>query len=730
MLSAPSGSTSVTALTTLVQQIAANNGNDVAAAIQQVNAAFGLGASADPTQTNPILAAQAGSNAGVQLFAATAQAQNTLTLLNASGGTNATAALAQAITNLSSGQTLDLTDPTTLTNIATSAGVDPTTAAAAASIASASNSAVQQQVASTTDPTALLTNITAVSIATQGSAAQQLAQSIGNSDALNNTVNNFTGDNLSSQVRKATNQVGNLSPVSLSPGTGAVGVGRVVQVTLQLADPITVDTTNGSPTLALNVGEAATYDAGLSRPTALVFDYTVQAGDNTSQLETTAAGVALNGATIIDNLTSSPADLSGAVSAVPAGDLVVDTIGPVATPASLTVAGNGPATAIGITAPRDPLAVTITVTGVPTNGTVFLSNGTTPVIVSEALTVDQLTGLQFRPMPGVSNVGSSLTYIATDAAQNSTAGAAALTVGPQAGSAPAQLSGTGLTDLLLTNNNTGGLVLAEISGGQLGYTQIGGLGPEWEFEGTGAFLGDGREGFLLWNSLSGGIVVGEAVNGTAQYTMVAGIGPEWQFEGSGPFLGQPTSDFLLWNSSNGGVVVGALSNGTVQYSQIGSVGSEWQFEGTGNYLGDGAVGFLIWSDNDHSIVVGEDVGGQAQYASVGAIGSEWTFVGSGNVLGHGQDDFLIYDTNNGSVFAGEVVNGAVQFTELGGFGPEWQVVGTGNFDGASAAEIMLHNSTNGDLAIGQVSGGSISYTSVGGVGPEWNFHASHAATLP
>ncbi len=727
-LAAPSGATSVTALTTLVQQIADNNGHDVAAAIQQVNAAFGLGSSVDPTQINPIVATQAGSSGGAQLFAATAQAQNTLTLLNASGGSNSTAALAQAISDLSSGQTLDLTDLTTLTNIATSAGVDPTTAGAAASIASASNSAVQQQVASTSDPNALLANITAVSIATQGNAAQQLSQSIGNSASLNDAINNFTGDNLSAQINSAMERVGNLSPVSLTPGTGAVGAGQVVQVTLQLADPVTVDTTNGTPTLALNVNEVATYDAGLSRLTALVFDYTVQAGDNTSGLQTTAAGVALNGATITDNLTSNAADLSGAVSAVPAGDLVVDTIAPVTTPALLTVAGNGPATVIGIAAPTDPLPLTITITGFPTDGTIFLADGVTPVTAADMLTVAQFKGLVFQPTPGVANVSSSLSYLATDAAQNSTAGTVTLSVGPQAGTAPAQLSGTGLSDLLLTNNNNGALVLAEMAGGQLGYTQIGGLGPEWQFEGTGAFLGDGRDGFLLWNSTSGGIAVGEDIGGTAQYTVLPGIGPEWQFEGSGPFLGQPTSDFLLWNSTNGGIVVGAVSSGAVQYTQIGSVGSEWQFAGTGNYLGDGAAGFLMWNNNDHSIVIGEDVGGQAGYTPVGAIGSEWNFVGSGNFLGHGQDDFLIYDTNDGSVFAGEVVNGAAQFTELGGFGPEWQVVGTGNFDGQSSAEIMLHN-TNGGLAIGQVSGGSLSYTPVGGVGPEWNLHASHAATL-
>ena len=54
------------------------------------------------------------------------------------------------------------------------------------------------------------------------------------------------------------------------------------------------------------------------------------------------------------------------------------------------------------------------------------------------------------------------------------------------------------SDLLMTNDNTRALVLDVVSSGQEGYQQIGGLGLEWQFEGTGAFPGDGREGLLLW----------------------------------------------------------------------------------------------------------------------------------------------------------------------------------------------------------------------------------------
>ncbi len=435
-LTAPTGATAVTALTTLVQQIAANNGNDVTAAVQQVNAAFGLDPSLDPTQLNPILATQAGTSGGAQLFAATAQAQNTLTLLNASGGSNSTVALAQAIANLSSGQTLDLTDPTTLTNIATSAGVDPTTAGATAAVASASNSAVQQQVASTTDPTTLLNNITAVSIVTQGVAAQQLSQSIGNASALSNAVGNFTGSNLNNQVSTSLSQVGTFSALSTNPDSGSVGVGRTVLITLNLAAPVSVDTTNGTPTLALNDGAVATYDAGRSTSTALVFDYTVQAGENTPRLATTAAGISFNGATVTGSF-SGPADLSGAVSATPAGTLIVDTTAP-ATPGAPVLDG---ASSYG--SPTSGIAISLTPSfvGVAEAGaTVTLLDGTIEVGTA---TAGSNGSYSVSPALGETLGSHSFSVTATDPAGNvsPTSSATTITIAPNVPSITGTVAG-------------------------------------------------------------------------------------------------------------------------------------------------------------------------------------------------------------------------------------------------------------------------------------------------
>jgi hypothetical protein len=100
----------------------------------------------------------------------------------------------------------------------------------------------------------------------------------------------------------ATVQIG---PASVQPhilaanGRSELKTGQTVQLILGTGQA-TVDTAGGSPTLALNDGGTATYDAAASQPGfSLVFDYTVAAGDHTAALA--IAGVSLNGATIRDS---------------------------------------------------------------------------------------------------------------------------------------------------------------------------------------------------------------------------------------------------------------------------------------------------------------------------------------------------------------------------------------------------------------------------------------------
>ena len=125
-----------------------------------------------------------------------------------------------------------------------------------------------------------------------------------------------------------------ITAIATTPGSGSLGAGQVVAINLTASEAVTV--TGGTPTLTLNDGGTATYDAVHSTATNLIFNYTVQSGQNTADL--TVTGSALNGATIAD-LAGNSASLAGAVGN-PAGILQIDTTAPTIT-AVATTPGSG-----------------------------------------------------------------------------------------------------------------------------------------------------------------------------------------------------------------------------------------------------------------------------------------------------------------------------------------------------------------------------------------------------
>jgi autotransporter passenger strand-loop-strand repeat protein len=101
--------------------------------------------------------------------------------------------------------------------------------------------------------------------------------------------------------------VATVASVSASPSTGDLTTGASVTLTLTMSKAVTVS--GGTPSLSLNDGGIATYDATHSTSTALIFDYTVQSGQSVSALAVTAFNA--NGATIQDT-TGNNANFSGA----------------------------------------------------------------------------------------------------------------------------------------------------------------------------------------------------------------------------------------------------------------------------------------------------------------------------------------------------------------------------------------------------------------------------------
>ena len=91
-----------------------------------------------------------------------------------------------------------------------------------------------------------------------------------------------------------------ITGVGASTADGSYSAGQTITLTVDFSSAVTVDTTNGTPTLALDGGGSATYTGG-SGGTTLTFSYVVGAGQNSADLDYLSSGaLALNGATITD----------------------------------------------------------------------------------------------------------------------------------------------------------------------------------------------------------------------------------------------------------------------------------------------------------------------------------------------------------------------------------------------------------------------------------------------
>ena len=144
------------------------------------------------------------------------------------------------------------------------------------------------------------------------------------------------------------------SGTGITAGNGDLNAGHDVFLTVTLDEAAIV---TGTPKLLLNDGGVANYVSG-SGTAALVFKYTVAAGDNTADLAVTA--VDLNGGTVRDG-NGTNADLSAAA-ANPAGILQIDTLAP-GTPAVALTHDTGVSGSDGLTS--DP---TFTATGAEAGG--------------------------------------------------------------------------------------------------------------------------------------------------------------------------------------------------------------------------------------------------------------------------------------------------------------------------------------------------------------------------
>ncbi|HVA31253.1 MAG TPA: FN3 associated domain-containing protein, partial [Gaiellaceae bacterium] len=157
--------------------------------------------------------------------------------------------------------------------------------------------------------------------------------------------------------------------VTTTTATGSYNAGTVIPITVNFSENVTV---TGTPTLALDTAPAenATYASG-SGTSALVFDYTVTAGDTTAALDYAAtSSLSLSGGAIQDvaanNATLTLPAVGGGSSLSPAKTITIDTTAPTVIGAVTTTTATGSYNAGTVIPITVNFSENVTVTGTPT----------------------------------------------------------------------------------------------------------------------------------------------------------------------------------------------------------------------------------------------------------------------------------------------------------------------------------------------------------------------------
>ncbi|NIE74160.1 DUF4347 domain-containing protein [Pantoea sp. Ap-967] len=112
------------------------------------------------------------------------------------------------------------------------------------------------------------------------------------------------------------------------PSPGAYNAGDVLRFTVNASEPVVVDTSTGTPRLAVNIGGVtryATYVSG-SGTSALVFEYSIQPGNNSTSGISLGASIDLDGGSLTDAAGNAMnLALNGAGSGA---GIIVDTVAP------------------------------------------------------------------------------------------------------------------------------------------------------------------------------------------------------------------------------------------------------------------------------------------------------------------------------------------------------------------------------------------------------------------
>jgi hypothetical protein len=506
--------------------------------------------------------------------------------------------------------------------------------------------------------------------------------------------------------------------------TGEVQTGRTVNIVVTLNQALVLNASGGPPTLRLNNGGTATYDAGDSNLSAgkLAFDYTATTAGSTPDL--TVMDLILPSGTTLRDTGGNNANLSGAtyiatglqIGAVTATDIYT-----------------------GLTTARTGNEVKLTIeTSAPVN--VNTSGGLPTLALNDggSATYDQTAS-----EPGSDilvfdyNVGSDDQTVNLMATGLSNAAAITDAHGNEADLSGALQTGTGLsinspfTAELVTSLQTGTITLGRTITLTLTMSEALAstvVAPTLTLnDGGTAYFSAQSSNSLSFTytvapgdhtsdlevtqvNLNGGTLIdssGYNADFSAALSKPTGIKVTASPTPS-DFLGNGTSDVLYRGDASGDTGFYRVTSGAnVGWVDIGASSTAYTIVGTGDFYGDGTTDILYRSaatgdTGFYQINNGANVG----WRDVGASSTAYGVVGVGDFTGNGIDDILFRDNATGDTGFYTVSNGAnVGWVDVGGSSTAYSVVGVGDFFGNGTDDILFRDNATGDTGFYTISNG-------------------------
>jgi autotransporter passenger strand-loop-strand repeat protein len=511
--------------------------------------------------------------------------------------------------------------------------------------------------------------------------------------------------------------------------TGVTVPQGIVGLALHMSEAVTVNTTTGTPTLTLNDGSTATYDAAESTSTELVFDRDIEPYFQASNLAVTQ--VNLNGTTVQD-VNGYNADFSGALnvgtgiqetasvavlSSVAAVATFVDNGAPVQLAPALTLADTTSGT-------LDFAEVSVSTVD---NGTAFpaddilAANTAGTAITANYDSVDEILFLSGtdtladyqRVLRSVtfSTLGEDPTISGADQTRT-----VSWTVNENPNPSITTVNIIPSTEILFRDNTTGDTGFYQMINGALaGWQDVGASSPAYSAVGTGDFTGTDTDDILYRNNSTGDTGFYTVSNGAnTGWSDIGASSTAYSIVGIGDFTGNGTDDILYRDNATGDTGFYTISNGVnTGWSDVGASSTAYSVVGVGDFTGSGTDD-ILYRDNSngdtgfYTMSNGVNTG----WSDVGASSTAYSVVGVGDFMGTGTDDILYRDNTTGDTGFYAISNGVnTGWHDIGPSSTAYSVVGVGDYLGNGSSDILYRDNTTGDTGF---------YAIVNGVNTGWH----------